>query len=352
MFVTITSITTIMRARMLRAVSPLLIWFWSAFPMAFLQFCFQEFSCGFIDVWHDAWWMVTMWKRMGVCWCVYERRRMRCRCWIMMRMCVWTVMRKCMHVMPAFEILWWRRIAFEYICGCIAREVPLVIVKIWLRCRISMLTWNIWMRKYPEFVLFSCACIELVSVLNWLRPIAFEYWFLHCSWSTAHDCEDMVAMWGMQIDVKHDIYLDAKISWNFIQTVFRFIFCSCWPPPPLFFTGSDDRTVRIWDVASQQQVAELKGHTNWVTSVAFDSSGKYLASGERRGAWAAARYNCTMNVMAFVARRAIGIWMVMVVGIGMTIATMRIIRIWNDDCCIAVMVYSAISMRPILHYNV
>jgi WD40 repeat protein len=29
-----------------------------------------------------------------------------------------------------------------------------------------------------------------------------------------------------------------------------------------------------------QQVAELKGHTNWVTSVAFDSSGKYLASGE------------------------------------------------------------------------
>jgi len=53
---------------------------------------------------------------------------------------------------------------------------------------------------------------------------------------------------------------------------------------PLFFTGSDDNTVRIWDVASQQQVAELKGHTDAVTSVAFDSSGKYLASGERRGA--------------------------------------------------------------------
>jgi WD40 repeat protein len=29
-----------------------------------------------------------------------------------------------------------------------------------------------------------------------------------------------------------------------------------------------------------QQVAELKGHTSYVTSVAFDSSGKYLASGE------------------------------------------------------------------------
>ena len=51
-------------------------------------------------------------------------------------------------------------------------------------------------------------------------------------------------------------------------------------PPLLFFTGSGGNTVRIWDVASQQQVAKLTGHTNWVTSVAFDGSGKYLASGE------------------------------------------------------------------------
>ena len=50
--------------------------------------------------------------------------------------------------------------------------------------------------------------------------------------------------------------------------------------PLLFFTGSDDNTVRIWDVATKQQVAELKGHTSAVHSVAFDSSGKYLASGE------------------------------------------------------------------------
>jgi WD40 repeat protein len=38
--------------------------------------------------------------------------------------------------------------------------------------------------------------------------------------------------------------------------------------------------VRIWDVSTQQQVAELRGHTGEVTSVAFDGSGKYLASGE------------------------------------------------------------------------
>ena len=44
-------------------------------------------------------------------------------------------------------------------------------------------------------------------------------------------------------------------------------------------SGSYDDTVRIWDVAAQQQVAELNANTGPVHSVAFDSSGKYLASG-------------------------------------------------------------------------
>ena len=45
------------------------------------------------------------------------------------------------------------------------------------------------------------------------------------------------------------------------------------------FGGSTDNSVRIWDVSTQQQVAELRGHTSQVTSVAFDGSGKYLVSG-------------------------------------------------------------------------
>ena len=115
--------------------------------------------------------MVTMSKRMGVCWCVYERRHMRCRCWIMMR-----VRSNCDAKMHA--------------------------------C-------------------YACACVPLVTSYRiWIHMM------LHCSWSTAHACEDMVAMSDMQIDVKHEKYLDAKMSWNFIHTVFRFMFCSCWPPPP------------------------------------------------------------------------------------------------------------------------
>jgi WD40 repeat protein len=52
----------------------------------------------------------------------------------------------------------------------------------------------------------------------------------------------------------------------------------------LLFAGSYDNTVRLWEVATQRELAVLTGHTNTVTSVAFDGSGKYLASGGARGA--------------------------------------------------------------------
>ena len=52
----------------------------------------------------------------------------------------------------------------------------------------------------------------------------------------------------------------------------------------LLFAGSEDKTVRLWEVATQRELAVLTGHTNGVTSVAFDGSGKYLASGGARGA--------------------------------------------------------------------
>jgi WD40 repeat protein len=50
--------------------------------------------------------------------------------------------------------------------------------------------------------------------------------------------------------------------------------------PVLFLTGSRDCSIRLWDVATSQQIAALAGHTGEVTSLTFDSSGKYLASGE------------------------------------------------------------------------
>jgi WD40 repeat protein len=44
-------------------------------------------------------------------------------------------------------------------------------------------------------------------------------------------------------------------------------------------SASDDRTVRLWDVAKREPIEEpFQGHTNHVTSVAFSPDGKMLAS--------------------------------------------------------------------------
>jgi WD40 repeat protein len=42
---------------------------------------------------------------------------------------------------------------------------------------------------------------------------------------------------------------------------------------------SDDHTVQLWDVASRQELAILRGHTGTVYAVAFSADGQYLASG-------------------------------------------------------------------------
>jgi WD40 repeat protein len=41
-------------------------------------------------------------------------------------------------------------------------------------------------------------------------------------------------------------------------------------------SGSDDRTVRLWDVASGAETAKLEGHSDWVNCVAFSPDGKTL----------------------------------------------------------------------------
>ena len=40
-----------------------------------------------------------------------------------------------------------------------------------------------------------------------------------------------------------------------------------------------DNTIKLWNVESRTEVANLKGHSNWVYSVAFNKEGTLLASG-------------------------------------------------------------------------
>lgn len=44
-------------------------------------------------------------------------------------------------------------------------------------------------------------------------------------------------------------------------------------------SGSSDNTVRLWNVETGECMRKLKGHTNFVRSVAFSPDGKYVCSG-------------------------------------------------------------------------
>ncbi|CAD5943552.1 serine/threonine-protein kinase [Planktothrix agardhii] len=44
-------------------------------------------------------------------------------------------------------------------------------------------------------------------------------------------------------------------------------------------SGSKNNTIKLWDVQSQREIATFNGHSVWVTSVAFSPDGRTLASG-------------------------------------------------------------------------
>ena len=48
-------------------------------------------------------------------------------------------------------------------------------------------------------------------------------------------------------------------------------------------SGSYDKTIKLWNVASGKNTATLNGHTGWVISVAFSPDGKTLATGSTDG---------------------------------------------------------------------
>ena len=44
-------------------------------------------------------------------------------------------------------------------------------------------------------------------------------------------------------------------------------------------SGSDDKTVRLWDGATGAPISTLEGHSDYVTSLSFSPDGSRLASG-------------------------------------------------------------------------
>ena len=44
-------------------------------------------------------------------------------------------------------------------------------------------------------------------------------------------------------------------------------------------SGSDDNTIKIWEVATGKELRTLTGHSDVVFSVVYSPDGRYLASG-------------------------------------------------------------------------
>jgi WD40 repeat protein len=69
------------------------------------------------------------------------------------------------------------------------------------------------------------------------------------------------------------------------------------PDGRLLASGSWDKTIKLWDVASGSLVRTLTGHTNGPNSVAFSPDGRLLASG-----------SCVLGANLMCARGEIKLW--------------------------------------------
>ncbi|KAK9475381.1 WD repeat-containing protein 5-like protein, partial [Dipodascopsis tothii] len=107
------------------------------------------------------------------------------------------------------------------------------------------------------------------------------------------DAAGAVKLWRLAEPVAYDATLEGHVQG--VNDI-------AWSPCSGYVaSGSDDKTVRIWQTATLGQARVLRGHTNHVTAVAYAPKGNLLASGsfdESVKVWDVKRGTCLRTLPA------------------------------------------------------
>ncbi len=86
----------------------------------------------------------------------------------------------------------------------------------------------------------------------------------------------VIGLWLMLIGSAWGDYTIGTFERRYNNVVYSVAFS---PDGRYAISGGDDRALKLWDVASGQEIRAFKGHTGIVNSVAFSPDGRYLISG-------------------------------------------------------------------------